>query len=192
MSKRMAAIFVLGWTFSVLVICGGVLFIHSAVERGKTAPKRTQCKYNLKNIGLALRSYADVYGSFPPAFIPDATGKPMHSWRVLILPYLGQQALYDEYDFAEPWDGPNNSRLLARTPAVYVCPSHVAPPGNTNTAYAAPLGVHCIFRGAEPVAFKDILDGESNTVMVGEAANANIPWTKPDDVRYCVASCDWR
>ncbi|HZW34640.1 MAG TPA: DUF1559 domain-containing protein [Isosphaeraceae bacterium] len=45
------------------------------------------------------------------SYIADATGKPMHGWRVLILPFLEQSAVYNQYDFSEPWDGPNNPRM---------------------------------------------------------------------------------
>ena len=55
--------------------------------------------------------YEDEHGCFPPAYVADASGRPMHSWRVLILPYLDQQQLYDQYDFSEPWNGPNNQQL---------------------------------------------------------------------------------
>ena len=59
---------------------------------------------NLKQIGLAFHNYADAYRSFPPAVIYGPDGKPWHSWRVLLLPFLEQQPLYEQYDFSQPWD----------------------------------------------------------------------------------------
>ncbi len=53
-------------------------------------------------IALALRMYRQDKGCFPPAFVADSSGKPLHSWRTLILPYLDMSALYQAYDFAEP------------------------------------------------------------------------------------------
>lgn len=166
----------------MMFVCGGVVTLVLAVRTGRPGSERTQCRSNLRQIGLALHTYHDVYGSFPPAYVADADGKPMHSWRVLLLPFVDQLALYNEYDFSEPWDGPNNRRLLARMPPIYACPSHKYPAGNSNTSYVAVFGEHCIFRGADPVAIKDILDGTSNTLMVGEAAAAEIPWMKPEDI----------
>jgi translation elongation factor EF-Tu-like GTPase len=61
---------------------------------------------------LAVANYHETYGCFPPAYVADRDGKPMHSWRVLILPFLEQQELYHAYNFAEPWDGPNNRKLM--------------------------------------------------------------------------------
>jgi prepilin-type processing-associated H-X9-DG protein len=71
---------------------------------------------------------------------------------------------------------------LARMPPVFTCPSHGAVPGATTTDYAAAFGEHCVFRGEQPVTMFAITDGMSNTLMVGEAAGANIPWMKPDDI----------
>ena len=62
---------------------------------------------------MALQNYHQANGCFPPAYIADKNGKPMHSWRVLILPYLDRTILYKAYDFTEPWDGPNNKKLSA-------------------------------------------------------------------------------
>lgn len=140
-----------------------------------------QCENNLKQIGRALNQYHESYGTLPPAFVVDENGKRMHSWRVLILPYLEQQALYAEYDFSEPWDGPHNSRLLARRPQVYACPSDPTSAANTNTSYAGALGEHCVFRGPAPVAYQDITDGLSTTIFVGDV-QATIPWMKPEDI----------
>ena len=60
---------------------------------------------------MAVANYHETYGCFPPAYVADRDGKPMHSWRVLILPFLEQRELYNAYNFAEPWDGPNNRKL---------------------------------------------------------------------------------
>jgi prepilin-type processing-associated H-X9-DG protein len=181
MSTLLIVVLVVGGLFA-LFMCAAVpvALLVPAVQQAREAARRTQCMNNLKQIGLALHNYADQHGTFPPAFISDETGKPMHSWRVLILPYIEETQLYSEYNFSEPWDGPNNSRLLSRMPKVYACPSN--PPGGTATAYMGALGDHCVFRGSQPVRFADITDGASNTLLVGETAEANIPWMKPADV----------
>jgi hypothetical protein len=162
------------------MICGGALLLP-AIQQAREAARRSQCKSNLKQIGLALHNYHDTYGSLPPAFVADENGKPMHSWRVLLLPYLGHQELYARYRFDEPWDGPNNSQLLPLIPAVYRCPSH-RHLGGSETAYAAVYGPNSVFRGSSSVSFKQIKDGLSNTVAVGEVTDIAIPWTRPIDI----------
>src|SRR5205807_8143584 len=56
--------------------------------------KRTLCRWNLMQIGFALHQYHDEYGSFPPAYIADEQGRPIHSWRMLLLPYMDAQPRY--------------------------------------------------------------------------------------------------
>ena len=84
-------------------------------------PGRVQSGRNLRRIGAAMRAYHDAHGRFPPAARRDAAGRPLLSWRVLILPHLGPEeaALYREFKLDEPWDGDHNRRLLARMPKVY-------------------------------------------------------------------------
>ena len=79
-----------------------------AVQSARESSRRASCASNMKQIVLALLAYEADHGQFPPAYIADENGKPMHSWRVLILPYLAEKSIYDAYDFTEPWDGPNN------------------------------------------------------------------------------------
>ncbi|MBT6157135.1 MAG: DUF1559 domain-containing protein [Planctomycetaceae bacterium] len=157
--------------FGTIVGCG--------IGQAREAARRSQCKNNLKQIGLALHNYHDEFRSFPPAFVADENGTPMHSWRVLLLPYLDHQKLYDQYDLSQPWDSPANQAVLNNMPAIFACPSGT--PGNT-TNYAGVFGADCIFTGAEVTKVADCKDGLSNTLVVGEVDGSAIPWTKPEDI----------
>jgi hypothetical protein len=173
----------------VAVVAGGLLLVVPclialllpAVQQAREAARRATCKNNMKQIGLAMHNYHDVYGSFPPAFIPDANGKPMHSWRVLILPFMNQAGLHQQYDFDQPWDSPANQMVLNNMPPIYACPSNPNSGGNT-THYAAVFGPNCIFTGAEGTKIREITDETSNTLLVGEVEGSGIPWTKPADI----------
>ncbi|MEX0713888.1 MAG: DUF1559 domain-containing protein [Pirellulales bacterium] len=166
------------------LVCGGILvaLLLPAVQAAREAARRSQCSANLKWIGEAIYNYHDHYGSLPPAFIADENGRPMHSWRVLLLPYLEQKSLYDQYDFNEPWDGPNNSRLAASMPAIYTCPSDDSSPGQGITSYVVVAGQGTAFDGSKAAAFRDIGDGVANTVLVVESSGTQINWLEPRDL----------
>src|SRR5690348_7028267 len=63
---------------------------------------------NLKKIGLAMQEFASSYNNAFPSAASVKDGKPYCSWRVKLLPYLGESALYKQYHMNEPWDSPNN------------------------------------------------------------------------------------
>jgi Protein of unknown function (DUF1559) len=106
----------------------------------------------------------------------------MHSWRVLILPWLGQKEIYDRYRFDEPWDGPNNRKLHDLVVSPYVCASH---PGNGHpTAYLAVVGPETMWRGAEPVRLKDVVDGSDQTIHLVEVTSPSIHWMEPRDLEF--------
>jgi prepilin-type processing-associated H-X9-DG protein len=144
---------------------------------------QSQCVNNEKQIGLAIHDYIASYDSFPPAYSHDNAGKPLLSWRVLILPYLGEGALYKEFHLDEPWHSPHNKALIAKMPAKYHCASEsddLASHGKTR--YLAPRGKATIFPGTETVKLRDVTDGTSNTIMVVDAGDANaVVWTTPAD-----------
>ena len=176
----------------LLIIAGVVVFgvctagilaalLLPAVQSAREAARRMQCSNNLKRIGVAMEQYHRQHGSYPPAYIPDENGQPMHSWRVLILPYLGQDALYDQYDFNEPWDGPNNSALAAAMPDVYGCPSDPAA-DMAITSYVAVVGQGTAFPGAEPTSLDQFTDGKATTFLLIEDRDAGINWLEPRDV----------
>lgn len=162
-------------------IFGGLLALDSLLTAYKSAARAAQCSNNLKQIALALHQYHEVYGSYPPRYVADAAGRPMHSWRVLLLPFLEQEALYREYDFREPWDGPKNIKLLARMPSLFACPSDQRRrDGRTN--YVAIGGPETMFPGATSVKNSEVTDGLANTLTVVETTSLDVPWTAPVDL----------
>jgi len=141
------------------------------------------CVNNLKQIGLAMHNYHSQYKSFPPAYTVDKAGKPLLSWRVLILPYLEQDALYKEFHLDEPWDSEHNRALIDRMPPTYHCPAGSSKRADLGkTTYLTPRGKATIFPGSEGIKIQKITDGTSNTIFVVDAANDRaVTWTKPDD-----------
>jgi len=140
------------------------------------------CRTNVKLIGIAMHQYEEVHGSFPPAYIADESGDPMHSWRVLLLPFLDRNDIYKKYDFDEPWDGPNNSKLHNLVVEYYKCPRDGPHAKDTDTSYVVVVGPNTMFPGAESVRFKDFTDDTSTTIMAVEVKNSGIHWMEPRDL----------
>ena len=161
----------------------GYLLLLPALICPRISPRRASCQNNLHNIALALLQYQDVNGSFPPAYIADDQGKPMHSWRVLLLPYLDQRNLYKQYRFDEPWDGPNNRPLHDVILKIYSCPSQPASQPRTATSYVVVVGSKTMWPGEEAIKIADVKDGASNTIMVVEVHSSGIHWMEPNDFR---------
>jgi hypothetical protein len=156
-------------------------FMASGVVDPREYARRSTCNNNLKQIMLALHNYHSQYGSFPPAYIADENGKPMHSWRVLILPFMAHRDLYDQYRFDEPWDGPNNLKLAATRIYEYECPEQDAS-GPPMTSYLAVVGPGTAWPGAKGTNFKDFPGGTSDKIMIVEVANSGISWMEPRDL----------
>ena len=173
-----------------LCVCGGLpALLLPAIQSAREAARRAQCSNNLKQIALAMQNYHDTYRCFPPAYIPDEEGKPMHSWRVLILPFLEQQALYAQYNFNEPWDSPANQLVTNTVIPVFHCPSSTAGPTETN--YMAIAGPGTVFEDAKATTMMEITDGTSNTLMVVEVENSGVNWAQPVDVDASRLSPPW-
>jgi hypothetical protein len=158
--------------------------LRPPLERARLAAKRSQSANNLKHIGLAMHNYHDVHKTFPPAAKCDPNGKPLLSWRVLILPYIDQQSLFQQFHLDESWDSPHNKALVGKMPAVYRSPlSKLA--DRTRTNYLLPVGPAAAFAGPKCIPFKEVRDGTSNTVMTLEADDSHaVVWTKPADLSF--------
>ncbi|TWT33364.1 DUF1559 family PulG-like putative transporter [Blastopirellula retiformator] len=166
----------------VLLMCGGVLvaLLLPAVQQARAAARRMSSMNNMKQIGLALHNYHDTYGTLPASAINDKNGEPMHSWRVLILPFLGYPQIYSQYDFNEPWDSPSNRLLLSQIPDVYIDPT-VESPGEGGTSYQAVISDATAMNPERGSKFREVTDGISNTILVVENTGVMVPWLQPSD-----------
>ena len=165
----------------------------SIVEPVQESAIRSVCINNEKQIVLALHNYnSGTQNSFPPAYSTSPDGKPLLSWRVLILPYLEQESLYKDFHLDEPWDSPHNRTLIARMPEVYRCPMESADAAREGkTRYVAPRGTNTFLRGAQGISIKEITDGTSNTIaFIDGGDDRAVTWTKPDDWDVSPAATD--
>lgn len=167
---------------SIPVLVFGIWALAPTVVQLKTRRDVAACKQNLKRIAQALNAYAIDYGSYPPPVTRDSTGRPMHSWRVLILPYLGEKRLYEAYDLTKSWDSPENAGLQASIPGVYVSPANSKAGIVGESNYMLITGPRTMFPATGAVAPDAIGDGADNTLLVVETNNTTSPWTGPTDL----------
>jgi len=156
-----------------------VALLLPAVQAARSAARRAQSTNNLKQIGLAMHNHLSVNNAFPGP-IRDKDGKALLSWRVAILPYLEQQALYNEFHLDEPWDSEHNKTLIDKMPATYKIPG--AKDESGKTFYRGISGPSSLFdpKTKDGVGIASITDGTSNTIGVVEASEA-VDWTRPDN-----------
>jgi hypothetical protein len=156
-----------------------------AVQAAREAARRMSSQNNLKQLMLALFNYESAYKRFPTRAICDKeTGKPLLSWRVAILPFIEENALYNEFHLDEPWDSEHNIKLLERMPKVYAHPSLPLPPGMTSyVTYEDTAEAGIGLPTDEGLRIASVTDGLSNTVMIVEsAATKAVPWSAPIDL----------
>jgi prepilin-type processing-associated H-X9-DG protein len=169
--------------FAVVIFAS---FLLRPLEQSRQSARYVQCRNNLKLIGLALHTYHDEWGSFPPAYVADDEGSPIYGWRTLLLPYLDQAPLFNEYRFDEAWDGPQNSELRKRFPGgamPFACPEN--PEYRVETSYLAVVGPNTAWPGLQPAKReKDFPDGLARTILVVEVEDTGIHWLEPRDLLF--------
>jgi type II secretory pathway pseudopilin PulG len=166
---------------AVIGILGFLIALLLPARRSVREPaRRAQCSNNLMQIGLALQSYSDKYGALPPAHTVDAEGKPLHSWRTLLLPFLEQENLYKRIDLSKPWDDPVNKAAFETGSPTYGCPSTLLPlPHTTYMAIVVPGGC---FQQSQPRKLSEITDDHHLTLMVIEVDEKQaVLWMSPTD-----------
>ena len=190
----------------IAIIAILIALLLPAVQQAREAARRTQCRNNLKQMGLALHNYHDVYKMFPASFYRDwphnsstnpTPGRPGWGWGVMLLPYIDQGPLFNALDVNNKrLDGNAATKTLCQTPlAAYRCPSDGGPNLNPNrgdyglSTYVAVFGALYdqaapssgalvygsrlnggtgLFSPSSDVRIRDITDGTSNTLAIGE------------------------
>lgn len=179
-----------------VVMAVGILL--PAVQKVRGAAARMKDSNNLKQLAIAMHNFNDVHGRLPQAAaFQTRDGKPGLSWRVALLPYVEQEALYQQFKLDEAWDSPHNRALLGRIPPVYLRPDQPND-GSGMTYYQVFTGPGTLFDPAAPAPAgpagpgkpllglrlpADVPDGMANTILIATARNL-VPWTRPDDLRY--------
>ncbi|HJT78937.1 MAG TPA: DUF1559 domain-containing protein, partial [Gemmataceae bacterium] len=174
----LGAVGTLGFIPIVAILIG---LLVPAVQKVREAAARIQSANNLRQIGIAMHNYNDTYGHLPTQAIYGKDGKPLLSWRVAILPFIEQEALYRQFHLDEPWDSAHNKALLVKMPKTYALPGRE---GTTTTFYQAFVGPGAFFEDRKELRIPaDFRDGTSNTILCVTAADA-VPWTKPEDLPF--------
>ena len=136
-------------------------------------------------LAVAMRGYEDAHGRLPPAVVYGRDGKPLLSWRVLLLPDVGPAGLYERFKLDEPWDSPHNIALLPEMPGVYA-----PPPGKVSKV--PPYHTVCHVFVGKGTAFEDPQGARLahnfphhswDPLMIVEAGPP-VPWTKPEELVY--------
>lgn len=168
-------------------IAVGTALLIPAVRQAREAARQMQASNNFKQCVLAALNFESAMEHYPTAYSVDADGKPLHSWRVHILPYLGEMELHEKIRLDEPWDSEWNRQFHDQCPQVY---RSVRDPGDPRAVIGVVVGEGCIF---EPVtkpdqkgcALEEVLDGLSNTVLFVPCEpvcwmdpTANVPFEK--------------
>jgi len=173
------------------------LLIRAMVEDGVRQSELTKRRESLEKIAAALKTYHADNGKLPPAgWVSEPEGKvrPQFNWRVGLLPELGEQELYDQFDFSLPWDAPENLKVAQQMPAVFGAKS-VLQSGDgvegTKTALRVVGGNVGVYREGGAPVLEDVADKAIWTSIVIECADGDaVNWTKPGPLKLEVISPD--
>jgi hypothetical protein len=147
------------------------------------AANKLSCANRGTQIAMAIANYAQFYHRYPPAYIADRNGRPLHSWRVLLLPFMERDGLYNKLRLDEPWNSPHNREVFQKTSiSMFHCPSARNP--TEETSYLMVVGPNTISDGPHSARVEDIKDGVSSTIMFVEIRNSGIHWAEPRDLNF--------
>jgi hypothetical protein len=169
------------WIVLGLILCLTCGLLLPCGQKVRDGEGWVRSGVSLRNVAEALRHYHQENGRLPPAVVRGPDGRPLYSWRVLLLPYLEDVPLYERFHLDEPWDGEHNKGLLGETPRCY----EPALGGNDDpglTRYQVFVGPGTAFE-RDGLTWADFPDGLANTLLVAEAGEP-VPWSQPADLVY--------
>ncbi len=158
-----------------------------AVQSAREAANRAAMMNNFRQVTIAMLLSTEASGRLPSQAICDDEGKPLLSWRVAMLPYLGEDELFKEFRLDEPWDSEHNQKLVGRMPSVFSSPDAKAEDTrNGLTTVQLITGSGTVFATpSEGLSIDEVQDGTSHTVALVEALPERaVPWAKPADIAF--------
>ena len=189
---RNRAAFTLVELLVVIAIIGILIaLLLPAVQQAREAARRSSCKNNIRQMGLALHNYHSTHRCFPPGVLgtsgSSSRNHPLHTWEALILEYTEQSPLYDKYDFNFRFSHATNADVVIEKLPLYLCPSHeedqivanrYGPTHYTGNAGVRPGSDDGVLFPMSHVSFRDIRDGTSQTIAAGEVAYGLGGWAR--------------
>lgn len=161
---------VIGCVILLLAVC------LPAIQKARNAARKTQSKNNLKQLGLALHNYHDVYDSFPQGTTQDSNGNPLHGWLTMCYPFVESSPLYSMILKNRPWDHPINEQLFRPPMPFVVMPGANQSPTVDGFSVTHYMGNPSIFHRVTTVSLSGLTDGSTNSWLVGEVSGNYQPW----------------
>jgi len=167
------------------------------VRASRDAAHVRLCANNLRQIGIALHEFHETFGGFPEAFSSDETGRPLHSWRTQLLPFIDQMgweegslgAAHGHLRRNEPWNSRNNSELRAWRIPIYQCPDDNAVSVHNDTSYVAVVGDETAWPGRTATKLSAFGERSSQIILLVEACDSGIHWMEPRELMFGGLEC---
>jgi hypothetical protein len=160
-----------------IVLLALVLFVP-AIQQAREAARRSQSKNNLKQFGLALLNYHDVWNYFPAGGTFDSKARGYHGWYTALAPFIDASPLYNQINQLEPWDSPYNAALFCFNPPIALNPSIPNHSGEHEFGLIHYSANSHLLAANSNVKLSEI-DDAANTFIAGELGGDFIPWACP-------------
>ncbi len=185
-ARRRRTVLIIATVFVVFLVISLFFAFTSFLLVQRENSRRERCDLNLARLYAATVEYCEANGSYPPAFTVNSKGERLHSWRVLLLPFLGEENLYSQIRLEEPWDSEWNRQFWTKTPNNFRCAStpidedEDSDTKNKLCAYSCVIGTSTVFpEDGTAVTPDDLVDGASNTILYVERKKS-VNWMDPN------------